>query len=280
MTATLPSPTTRPREIELPSNLYVYHRLSDWLLPRAVAWRIPANLISLTGLSSGALAAFCYFHWQDWHLAVAGWLLMMAWHVCDGLDGSVARATGTASAFGRFIDGFSDYGVFVLVYLALVASLPQPLAMLPLALAAGAAHAAQSALYEAIRGTYVRRVAGRFEAAVRDDRGNRLEALYNRAEALLGNRTSALDLRLQALAPSPRANLLARWQQAAIPCLRLLGLLASNGRTTLILLACLAGNPAVFWWTEFLLMSLVAIAGALWWQRIEAAFGAEGQRDA
>lgn len=269
MHALNPSPSARPREIELPSNLYIYHRLSDWLLPRAVAWRVPANLISLTGLACGVAAALCYLHWTDWRLAVAGWLLMMAWHVLDGLDGSVARATGTASAFGRFIDGFSDYGVFVVVYLALVVSLPNPLGVLPLALAAGAAHAAQAALYEAVRGTYVRRNAGRFEANARDHRGNPLEALYNRAEALLGNRTSALDLELAGLAPGARAALLDRWRQAAIPCLRLLGLLAANGRTHLILLACLLGNPALYWWVELVPLTLIAIAGALWWRRIE-----------
>lgn len=268
MSALNPSQSARPREIELPSNLYIYHRLSDWLLPRAVAWRVPANLISLCGLACGVAAALFYLGWADWRMAVAGWLMMMTWHVLDGLDGSVARATGTASAFGRFIDGFSDYGVFVLVYLALLATLPASLMLLPVA--AGAAHAAQAALYEAVRGTYVRRMAGRFEANARDDRGNPLEALYNRAEALLGNHSTALDHRLAALPPAARAELLARWQQAAVPCLRLLGLLASNGRTQLILVACLVGDPALFFWVELIPMSLIAITGAWWWRRIEA----------
>jgi phosphatidylglycerophosphate synthase len=41
------------------------------------------------------------------------------WLLADSLDGMVARARGTSSAFGRELDGFCDHGVFLLLYLAL-----------------------------------------------------------------------------------------------------------------------------------------------------------------
>ncbi|MFQ3666105.1 MAG: CDP-alcohol phosphatidyltransferase family protein [Sphingomonadaceae bacterium] len=268
----LPTAALRPPEIEVPSNRFLFHPLGNWLLPRALALGIPANLVSLAGLTAGVLAAWCYLDWPDWRWALAGWALMLAWHVLDGLDGAVARASGTASAFGRFIDGFSDYGVFVMVNLALVASLPDPLAALLLALAAGAAHAVQAAFYEARRATYVRRRAGALTVAPRPPSGGPLEGLYDWGERMLGNREQPFDRRLAALPEETSRAQLRAWLLRVAPRQRLLWPLSANARTHLILLACLAGNPALYWWVTLAGLSLWALAFGWWWQRAESAF--------
>jgi CDP-diacylglycerol--serine O-phosphatidyltransferase len=222
----------------VPSNRWLLHPIADWLLPRALLVGVPANLVSLAGLACGLIAAWCYLHLSDWRFLVAGWGCMLVWHVFDGLDGAVARASGTQSAFGRFVDGFSDYGVFVMVNLALVAVCPEPLRAGILALAAGASHAVQAAFYEARRATYVRRRAGVLSVPEAELSGGPLEGLYNWGERMLGNRQQPFDRALAALPPEPRAARLSHWLQRAAPRQRLLWPLSANARTHAILLAC------------------------------------------
>lgn len=259
----------RPNEIELPSNRYLIHRVSDWLLPRAMALGIPANAVSLCGLGLGLVAAAAYYQAADPRFALIGWVAMMGWLVMDGLDGSLARATGTASPFGRFLDGFADYGVFVVVYLALVARQPDPGWALVLALAAGAAHAAQAALYEAKRATYLRRRRGEFAVSARPAAGGPLERLYNRAENALGNRQTALDQKLEALPRARTSALLGCWLGRASRAMRIFWPLSSNARVHAILLFSLLGAPRLFWWYELTVLTVIAIVGQQRWARIE-----------
>jgi hypothetical protein len=252
----------RPIEIEPLSNRLVVHRLSAALLPRAIAWRVHPNVATLAGLVSGLAAAAAYTHWADWRLATLGFLLMLGWHVMDGLDGQLARATGTASDTGRLLDGIADYSTFVAVYLALAFTHPHPGAALALAVAAGAAHALQAQFYEGERATWIRRSAGIFRPVARPETGGLAERLYNRGEALLGNRARPFDLRLEQATPAQRKVLLAAWQPRAARTLRAMSPLSANGRTVAIWLAALAGEPMLFWLWELVGLTLVALAAA------------------
>ena len=96
---TVPPPDgSRDRRIEDPSNLWLIHPAGRALLPYALASRISANTVSVCGLLLGAAAAACYAQWDHWAFAFVGLLFSMGWLIADGLDGMVARATGTASA--------------------------------------------------------------------------------------------------------------------------------------------------------------------------------------
>jgi phosphatidylglycerophosphate synthase len=266
-----PSPEpARPPEIELPTNRWLIHRLSAALLPHAIGARVPANAASLLGLAFGLLAAAAFLDWRDPGFVLLGWLLLIFWLVMDGLDGAIARATGTASPMGRFLDGFADYGVFVVVHVALVVSLDASPATLALALAAGAAHALQSAFYEAARATYRRRIAGVFAVPPREAAGGLVERVYNAIEARAGHRATAFDEGLAALPAAERGRAVARWAEAAAARLRLLGLLSSNARVHAIALACLLGNPALAWWWELGALSLLVLAMAWSWRALES----------
>lgn len=254
--------TGRPTEIEPLSNRLVVHRLSAALLAPAVALRIHPNVATSAGLLFGLAAAAAYTRWPDWRFATLGFLLMVGWHVMDGLDGQLARATGRASDLGRLLDGVADYSTFVAVYLALALTHPKPGLAIALALAAGLAHALQAQFYEGERATYIRRREGRFTALARPETGGPFERLYNRGEALLGNRTRAFDTRLEQAPPGERAALLAAWQPRAARTLRAMSPLSANGRTIAIWLAALAGDPILFWLWELLGLTLVALAAA------------------
>ncbi|MBS3961892.1 MAG: CDP-alcohol phosphatidyltransferase family protein [Sandarakinorhabdus sp.] len=252
----------RPAEIEPFSNRHGFHRLAVAMLPWAIRRDIHPNSVTMAGLGFGLLAALAYMQWTDWRFATMGLLFMLLWHVMDGLDGRLARATGKNSDFGRLLDGIADYSTFVAVYLALAISHATPWPALGLALVAGLAHALQSQFYEGERATYIRRTAGEFEPRLRPAAGGWAERLYNRGEAMLGNRARALDAQLMAAGPEEQARLLAAWRPRAERTLRLMEPLSANGRTFAIWLAVMAGEPMLYWVWEIAGLTLLALAAA------------------
>ena len=86
-------------ELILPINLAL-HRL-----------RISADHLTLAGIVFGALAAVAF---GEGRLPLGGLFLALA-GVADMLDGSLARASGSASRFGSFIDSVADRATDVLI---------------------------------------------------------------------------------------------------------------------------------------------------------------------
>lgn len=74
---------------------------------------IGANLVTLAGLVPALLAAFAIAHQ---HYGV-GLILILVNRLLDGLDGAVARASGTTD-FGGYLDIVADYVFYVSVPLA------------------------------------------------------------------------------------------------------------------------------------------------------------------
>ena len=149
--AWLPPPDgSRDARVEDPTNIWIVHLAGRMLLPLALRARIPANAVSVAGFVVGAGAALAYLGWRDPALATLGLLLSVGWLILDGLDGMIARASGTAGALGRFLDGVCDHGVFLLLYLALGASLNTPEGWIT-GTAAGLVHGVQANLYESER---------------------------------------------------------------------------------------------------------------------------------
>ena len=150
------NPIRRTREIEEITNLYFIHPLAGRLVPLFARLRITPNVVSVTGMLFGILAAFAYYHYADVRYAIAGFALMIAWHVMDGADGQLARFTHSFSYFGKVLDGISDNVTFLAVYTALALALGHSYGAWIYALVALSAvcHAIQSASYEAQRQEY------------------------------------------------------------------------------------------------------------------------------
>lgn len=237
----------RPPEIEDLSNRLLIHPIGEALLGPAKRLGIAPNAVSLTGLGFGLLAALAYWHWQQPLFVVCGFAAMIAWHILDGLDGKLARATGRTSSLGRVLDGTCDYLVFATVEMAIVFSHADWLPMLALCLTAAAAHVFQAAAYEGERAAWLRRAAGRFESSARPRLAGWLTAGHHWIETRLGDRQRPIDL-----AMARRPGLLPRYLAATAPALRSLSVLGANGRTVALALCCLAGAPALYWaWTLF-----------------------------
>lgn len=251
--------------IEDPSNLWLVHPLSERLLAPALRLGIHPNTVSFTGMGLGALAGWCYWHWQQPLAVVAGFLLMTGWHIMDGLDGKLARASGKASPLGRLIDGLCDYLVFLFVIVPIALSFDDWQPMLALAVASGLCHAVQSAWYEGEREAWKRRARAIFAPPPRPPARFWGERLYNEVESRLGSGAGPIDARL---AQQPR--LVPAYVEATAPHLKRLSILSANNRTLAIALACLVGDPRLYWYWEIFGLSLVALVMAQRLRQAEA----------
>ncbi|HEX8223551.1 MAG TPA: CDP-alcohol phosphatidyltransferase family protein [Allosphingosinicella sp.] len=270
--AWLPPPDgSRDARVEDPTNKWVVHLAGRMLLPLALKARVPANAVSVAGLATGTGAALALLGWRDPALATLGLLLCVLWLVFDGLDGMVARATGTASALGRFLDGLCDHGVFLILYLALGASIDTPEAWITGTIA-GLVHGVQANLFESERTRYHRRVRGDPGAAAPPPSPNAVLRFYDRLAGSLDRLAGRFDGALAA-APDRRA-LAAAYGERAAPPLRLMNLLNANMRILALYAACLAGDPMLWWWWELGPLTGVTAAGLLWHRRVEARLAA------
>jgi phosphatidylglycerophosphate synthase len=113
----------RPRELQDPLNLYLYHPLSWQLARRLAPTPITPNMVSVFGGLMVVAAAVAYtgmdWPWGAW----LGLSLHMGWHVVDGADGDLARLTGKSSPFGEMVDGVCDYASHIVLYIVLGAFL-------------------------------------------------------------------------------------------------------------------------------------------------------------
>lgn len=257
---------SRDRRIEDPTNLLLIHPLSRALLRPALRAGVSANAVSAAGLAVGAGAAGAFANWRDWRFAVLGFALAAGWLVADGLDGMVARATGTASPLGRLLDGLCDHGVFALIYVAVAASLGTADAW-ALGLVAALFHGVQSSLYEGERARYHRRVRGEAAAPAPPPARNPLVRAYDSLAFGLDRVAAPFDAMLAG--PGARGLAAAYGERAAGP-MRLQALITSNARVLLLFAACLLGDPTLFWWAEIAPMTLVAVVGIAWHRAVEA----------
>lgn len=79
---------------------------------RVVSPNVLTCVAAVVGVSAAAAAAH-----RHYTLALVGWLIN---RVLDGLDGSVARATGQQTDFGGYLDIVLDFAVYAAIPLGLV----------------------------------------------------------------------------------------------------------------------------------------------------------------
>ncbi len=226
-------------------------------------------MVSLAGLACGTVAAIAYANWHYPALALVGLVFSVAWLIADGLDGMIARATQTASALGRTLDGLCDHGVFALIYLSLAWTVGTVEGWV-LALTAAAAHAVQSSLYEGERARFHRRALGLPLAVVPQPTGMVLVRLYDSVAGSVDRLSMPFERRFGAA--EDRSAFAAAYAAAAVPVMRLQSLLTANVRVWAICIACLAGDPRIFWWFEIVPLTVIATLGLSAHRRVERRF--------
>lgn len=256
----------RDRRAEDPTNIWLIDPIARRLVPLAVRLRISANAISISGLFVGAGAALAYNKWQHPGMAVLGFLITLVWLVMDSLDGMVARATNTTSAFGRELDGLCDHGVFTLIYIGLAVSIGGT-AVWILAFAAGFSHALQASLYEAERDRFNRRMSGGMLGVRETTSRNPAARLYDYVASRFEGASAPFD---QYLADAPRQNALRRrYGNAAAPALGLMLPLSQNMRLVVIFLACAGSRMTDFLWFVLIPLTALTLIGVVWHRTVE-----------
>ncbi len=259
-----PPDGSRDRRTDDPTNVWFVHLIGRLLLPAALRLRISANSLSLAGLAFGIGSAFAYTRWPDWRMATLGFILSICWLIADGMDGMVARATGSSSAAGRILDGICDHLVFAFLYILFGWSTHAWV----LGSFAAVAHAFQATLYEGERTRFHRRIRGEPGEIRPTPSRNPLVRLYDAVAGSLDRLAEPFDRLLRRSDDPGRLGEL--YRQRATPSLRMMALLSNNMRVIIIYLACLAGDPRWFWWIELVPLTIIAALGIWQHRRVEA----------
>lgn len=250
-------PVRRTYEIEDPTNLYFIHPLSARLVPVFARLGITPNAVSLIGMGCGILAGVAYHFYGATWCAIAGFVLMLAWHVMDGADGQLARLTKTYSELGKLLDGICDYVTFTAVYVGLALAMSATIGgwIWLLVVLSGAAHAVQSAAYEMQRQDYNFFGWGRQSAALPkldvkpQGLAGHLHHLYARVQLWASGGAAEFHEDFAALlAANPRheATLRATYRDYFAPVIRRWGVLCANYRTLGLFIAALLKLPVLY----------------------------------
>ena len=274
-------PIRRTSEIEEITNLYFIHPAASRLTPIFAKLGISPNAVSIAGMAFGILAGLAYYHYGDPRWAIAGFVLMIAWHVMDGADGQLARLTNAQSELGKILDGTCDYVTFLAVYSALAVALGREAGdwVWPWALAIGAGlcHAAQAMAYEAQRQEY--NFWGRDQKSAEllapellppDDPNGSLPSrllhliyrTYVRSQFQIAGGVvgfhKALAVALEA-EPERVATVRERYRAQFAPSVLRWSVMSANYRTLAIFVAALIGRPQYFFWFEIVVLNLILL---------------------
>jgi hypothetical protein len=269
-------PVQRASEIEEVTNLYLIHPASSFLTPWFARLGVTPNAVSFAGMGFGILAGFAYYHYRDLRWTVAGFLLMVAWHVMDGADGQLARLTNAQSELGKVLDGICDYVTFIAVYSALAAALSGDTAgwSWPLAVVAGLCHALQSAANEVQRQEYsfwgLGRNSGRSRSPSRgksrDHAPRPMEALHRlyvgAQRAVLGQLVEFRDRLGDTIAKASSdhaAAIRGRYREIFGPAVRRWSILSANYRTIGIFIGAAIKRPQYYFAFEILGFSAILV---------------------
>ncbi len=271
-----PKPSVRRTlEIEEPTNRLFIHPVAGWLVRWFARFGVTPNAVSLLGMGSGIGAALAYLHYDRPAYVLAGFGLMILWHVMDGADGQLARLTSTQSEIGKVLDGICDYVTFIGVYAALAFGLATRHGawVWGLVVIAGLFHAAQAAAYEKQREEYELWGWGRKPAQPVPEPGasaaSGLSGVFRRFHRGYARLQSLTTIPGAALRQEFFGRLASRPDRAAVtresyrrtfaPALRRWSLMSANYRTIGIFLFTLSGIPLYYFYTEIVGLSLVLV---------------------
>jgi phosphatidylglycerophosphate synthase len=270
------APIRRTTEIEEITNLYLIHPLASRLVPIFAQLHVTPNAVSIVGMLFGILSAFAYYRYWDPRFAIAGFALMIAWHVMDGADGQLARYTQSYSYFGKMLDGIADNVTFAAVYAALAVTASRRHGNWVYALVAISAvfHAIQSASYETERQEYEYLGWGKKpqepssrKSEARDGRGPArwlLDFLHRLFFSGLSFPTAGINRKFRetmaaALRNDPGKAVLVRqhYRETLAPQIRIWSVLSANYRTLGIFISTLFKAPEYYFGFEIVGFSVL-----------------------
>lgn len=280
----------RPRELQDPLNLHLYHPLAARLARLLLPTGISPNLVSVGSAVAMVLAtlAFVGLPWPA--NALVGLAFMIVWHVVDGADGDLARMTGKASAAGELVDGVCDYFGNVFMYFAFAFWLDDTLGGWAWALTAGAgaSHILQTNHAETQRRLYAWRVYDRSWIRSVAEKGGDLfrnETWFIRwfgfwakgyvwLSNLMSPSANPVDEALIAAEPGRAARIRALIRTRSGASLAFEKALGANPKTLLIAASIALGSPLYYFLAMVTAMNLILAVSIFHHKRMEHRFAA------
>ena len=280
-----PAPTAtanaRPREIEEPLNWFFIHPMSRVLVKLLIPTGISPNTVSALGVVMAAFAAASYagVAWP-WN-AVIGLCFHIAWHVFDGADGQLARATGRTSTYGEIVDGVCDHLSHLVLYVVVAVVLTPGLGAWAWVLTGGAlaSRALQAISYETTRRNYrrwvyslnwIRQDLDKAATAARPGPlgafGVALAGVYLKLSELVRADDRAIDaamIRLTRDGGHMAEAARGLYREAELPMVNRASWLSTNYETAAMALSFLAGSPIYFVVFELTVLNLVLAASVI-----------------
>lgn len=102
----------KPVEVEEPVDAWIHRPLAYVVARTLYPTGISPNAVTFISILFGLGAGVSLFWTFPWHLQVGGSCIFLS-AIFDCADGQLARLRGTSSAFGRMLDGVSDFVVSV-----------------------------------------------------------------------------------------------------------------------------------------------------------------------
>ena len=271
----------RPREIEEPLNWYFIHPMSRALVTLLIPTGITPNMVSALGVVMAAFAAGAYagLAWP-WN-AFVGLGFHIAWHVFDGADGQLARATGKTSTYGEIVDGVCDHLSHLVLYVVVALLLTPSLGAWAWALTAAAlaSRALQAISYETTRRNYrrwvyslnwIRQDLDKAATAAKPGPlgafGVALAGVYLKLSELVRADDRAIDAAMARLTREGGAKAegaRSLYREAELPMVHRAAWLSTNYETTAMALSFLAGSPIWFVGFELTVLNLVLAASVI-----------------
>ena len=156
MSAVTYKSTLKPGTVETPLDLIFFRPCAYLFVRLALPTPLSANGMTIVGILVGLIGA-SFFRFTDRpHVILASGLTLL-YAVLDCADGQLARARGTASRFGRILDGMSDYIVGTVSGLAISMHLYATLgrAGIPLAIGGLSSVILQGTLFDYFKNRYL-----------------------------------------------------------------------------------------------------------------------------
>jgi hypothetical protein len=256
-------------DIEEPFDVYVHRPVGAVAATIARRCGMTPNQVTVLGGLAGMAGGACFF---DARFAYFGIALLVAHGFLDSADGQLARMTGRASSFGRFLDGLADYCTWAVTYTAIVASYMSHGGAWILVVAAAAmlANIAQAQLYDYHRTAYasvvVRSVPPPLDTAPLQAGGwaRSLMTAYSTVQRLLIGTGAEIATTLARRSASglvrdeDRTRYRAAFRQPA----RRWNVLGDNTRVLALAVCALFHHPE--WFFLFILIPMTATAVTLW----------------
>ncbi|PCI37271.1 MAG: hypothetical protein COB53_06960 [Elusimicrobia bacterium] len=259
-------------------DLHFYRPGGGLIAFAAMRLRMTPNMLTMISLVTGVAGAILLY-WDRWMWTGIG--MLAASGLLDASDGQLARMTKTSSVFGRVLDGFADYAVFMATYLALAFKYlylhpdASPFPIFGLVVLAGVLHSMQSSLFDYYRNEYTDYVDRRkipvsdFDEIAEPPQGFVQRFLWwchrdytNRQRKLARSHVELGEaLRCKFGKEKLSDNFAKNYRDLNLPLIWWWNLLGANSRFLVTIAALAVGRPELYFLAEITIYS--ACAGAL-----------------